>query len=187
MARMKALMVTATLLSAGASARAVENGEAAPVPPSSTPIMSTVPTNNPAPRMPTQTPAKPEVVAQLEALVEGLQMPSETDAPIRVFYAPETIDEPKAPDFARLAGIKVKDGDKVEMSSLADLLDQAATEEDWMHDEDKKTARRFAALRAFLKRQLRRNRSSGVGRYRKTNRRRWPRRRWIRGLGHACC
>lgn len=147
---MKALLLTSSLLMSGTLACAAENGEAAPVPPASTPSMSSVPENAPAPLVAAQTPAKPALVAQLETLVEGLQMPSETDAPFRVFFVNESPDEPKSADFARMAGIETKDGDAVETRSLSDLLDGPAQEEDWMRDEDKAIARRFAALRAFL-------------------------------------
>ena len=150
MARMKALFLTASLLSAGTSACADENGEAAPLSPSSTPSMSSTAENAPASPLTTQTPTKPEIVTQLEALVEGLQMPSETDAPFRVFFVAESPDEPKAADFARMANIEVKDGEALETRSLGDLLDGPAQEEDWMREEEKATARRFAALRAFL-------------------------------------
>ncbi|RYX84993.1 hypothetical protein EON83_07020 [bacterium] len=90
------------------------------------------------------------IVAQLEELVGDLQMPSETDAPIRVFFSSESIEEPKPEDYARIAGVEVKEGDEVEIRSLADLLDNPAEEEDWMDDDEKETARRFADLRAFL-------------------------------------
>ncbi len=97
-----------------------------------------------------QSSSKPSVVTQLEDLVKDLQMPSETDSPIRVFSSKEPIDEPKPTDYARIAGADVKKGDKVEMRSLGELLDGPAKEEDWMGDEEKETARCFAALRAFL-------------------------------------
>ena len=77
-------------------------------------------------------------------------MPSETDAPIRVFFAPETIDEPTPADYARMAGVELKGKEPVEMRSLSDLLDSASEEEDWMKEEEKETARRFGDLRAFL-------------------------------------
>lgn len=94
--------------------------------------------------------SQPDIVPQLEKLVEGLEMPSETDAPIRVFFAPESIEEPKPADYARMAKVDVKKDDAVEMRSLAELLDSPAEAEDWMKDDEKETARRFADLRAFL-------------------------------------
>lgn len=97
-----------------------------------------------------QSSSQPAVVAQLEDLVKDLQMPSETDAPFRVFFSSESIDEPKPEDYARMAGVDVKAGDEVEMRSVADLLDGPAEEEDWMDEDEKETARCFADLRAFL-------------------------------------
>lgn len=93
---------------------------------------------------------RPPLAGQLELLVAGLQMPSETDAPIRVFWSNEGADEPKPADFARMAGLQLKGDEPVETRSLFDLLDVAATEETWMSEDEKKTARRFADLRAFL-------------------------------------
>lgn len=48
-------------------------------------------------------------------------MPSETDAPIRVFWSGETLDEPKAADYARLAGLKLKGDEPCEVRSLSTL------------------------------------------------------------------
>lgn len=93
---------------------------------------------------------KPPLVEQLESLVAGLQMPSETDAPIRAFWSRESVDEPKPADYARMAGLHLRGDEPVEVRSLGDLLDGPATEETWMNEEDRKVARRFAALRAFL-------------------------------------
>ena len=138
------------LLGTGGFALAAENGEADKAPASSTPPMSaSAPGDHPAPNS-TPPLAKPTVVVQLESLVDGLEMASETDAPMHVFWAHESPDEPKAADIARLSGIHIKTGDAAETRSLSDLLDGPAEEEEWMTDDDKKTARRFAALRAFL-------------------------------------
>lgn len=108
--------------------------------------MSSVPASASA----SQSASQPVVVTQLEKLVKDLQMPSETDAPIRVFFSPESIEEPRPADYARLAGVDVKKGDAVETRSLAELLDDPAKEESWMKEDEKETARRFAELRAFL-------------------------------------
>jgi len=109
--------------------------------------------------------AKPPVVVQLETLVEGLEMPSETDAPIRVFWVAQMPvkrhggetdegdaqgDELQPTDYARMAGLNLKGNEPVEMRSLSELLDTPATVEKWMSADDQKTARRFADLRAFL-------------------------------------
>ncbi len=143
MGGVKTFFLLVCLVIPSGGAWACENGEAPPPPPSSTPSMSSsAPAAHRAP--------KPAVVAQLETLVDGLQMPSETDAPIHVFWTPDAPEEPKAADLARLSGTPIKAGAPVEMRTLSDLLDGPAQEEDWMRDDDKKTARRFAALRAFL-------------------------------------
>ena len=139
----RALLVMIALGLATASCHADENEEAtAPPPASVSPMNTPATTSNPAP--------KPPLVLQLESLVEDLQMPSETDAPIRVFWTPESLDEPKPADFARMAGLQLKRDEPVETRSLSELLDVPATEETWMSDDDKKIARRFAELRAFL-------------------------------------
>jgi len=138
-----------------AAASEKEEADAAPL--ASISSMSTSPDAAP------HTPQKPPVIAQLESLVAGLQMPSETDAPIRVFWtAPnphekrgraddeDDTDELHAADYARMAGLHFKGNEPAEARSLSELLDQAATEQTWMSEDEKKTAHRFADLRAFL-------------------------------------
>jgi len=142
-------------------ARAQENREAKADAGASTCAMSTSTSPDSAPH----SPQKPPVVAQLETLVEGLEMPSETDAPFRVFWAEQTPikkqgaetdegdakgDELQPADYARMAGLSLKGNEPVEMRSLSELLDTPATVEKWMSADDQKTARRFADLRAFL-------------------------------------
>jgi len=142
-------------------AHAQENEEAKAGAAASTCAMSTSTSPNAAP----DSPQKPPVVVQLETLVEGLQMPSETDAPIRVFWVEQTPtkkyggetdegdaqgDELQPADCARMAGIQLKGNEPIEMRSLSELLDTPATVEKWMSADDQKTARRFADLRAFL-------------------------------------
>ena len=140
----RAILVMAALSCATASCYADENEEADAPPPA-----SVSPVNAPA-AVPTNPAPKPLLVAQLETLVEDLQMPSETDAPIRVFWTKENGDEPKAADFARMANLQLKENEPVETRSLSELLDVPATEQAWMSDEEKQTARRFADLRSFL-------------------------------------
>ena len=146
MSAMKPLLVGAlsmgALLLGTLPAMAGENEEAMPLPGASTSLVTTSAAPNPAP--------KPPLIEQLETLVVDLQMPSETDAPIRVFWTGESLDEPKPADFARMAGLQLKRDEPVETRSLSELLDAPATEETWMSDDDKKIARRFAELRAFL-------------------------------------
>lgn len=138
---------------------ALENGEAKAGAAASTCAMSTSPEAAPS------APAKPPVVVQLETLVKGLEMSSETDAPMRVFWAEQTpvktharetdegdgkADELQPADCARMAGLNLKGNEPVEMRSLSELLDTPATVQKWMSVDDQKTARRFADLRAFL-------------------------------------
>ena len=147
MSAMKPILLGALVAGACASgavaAKADENKEAKVPPPTSVSAVNT-PTAppNPAP--------KPPLIEQLEALVAGLEMPSETDAPIHAFWSEESMDEPTPADYARLAGLDVRGDEPIEMRSLGDLLDGPATEETWMSEDDRATARRFAALRAFL-------------------------------------
>jgi len=162
---MKGLLLRLVLLSVcvwGAPrAFAQENEEAKVGAAASTCAMSTSTSPEAAPNAP----AKPPVVVQLETLVQGLEMSSETDAPIRVFWAEQTPvkthgretdegegkgDELQPADCARMAGLNLKGNEPVEMRSLSELLDTPATVEKWMSADDQKTARRFADLRAFL-------------------------------------
>lgn len=143
---MKSLLLGALVAGACVSAspaRADENEEAKAPPRASVSAVNTpIAVPNPAP--------KPPLVEQLAALVAGLEMPSETDAPIGVFWSQESVDEPKPADYARMAGLQLRGDEPVETRSLGDLLDGPATEEAWMSEDDRKTARCFAALRAFL-------------------------------------
>ncbi len=146
MSAMKPLLVGAlsmgALLLGTLPAMAGENEEAMPLPGASTSLVTTSAAPNPAP--------KPPLIEQLETLVVDLQMPSETDAPIRVFWFEQGASEPTPADYARMAGLELKGDEPVETRSLSELLDQPATEQAWMSEDDKKTARRFADLRAFL-------------------------------------
>lgn len=143
---MKPLLVGAlsmgALLLGTLPAMAGENEEAMPLPGASTSLVTTSAAPNPA--------SQPPLVEQLESLVKDLQMPSESDEPIRVFWFEQSVAEPTPADYARMAGLKLQGNEPIEMLSLSELLDQPATEQTWMGEDDKKTARRFAALRAFL-------------------------------------
>ena len=106
------------------------------------------------------------VVSELEAATRDLQMPSETDAPFQVVFYPaeaQTAANPqeKTPPevvkitpeaIAKLAGAPADA--KVETRDLEDFFAAAATEEDWMEDEEKATAKRFANLVETLKKLL---------------------------------
>ena len=132
--------------------------------------------------------AKPAIVSLLEAAVDGLEMPSETDAPFQVVFfesapekgaapqkmkdaPPETTpgkpapEKPLAPQkmtdapqkmtaeqCAKLAG--APDDAEIETRDLDEFFEVAATEEEWMNDEERALAQRFAALLKTLKTQL---------------------------------
>ncbi len=98
-------------------------------------------------------PEKPAVVLALENAVEGLEMPSETDAPFKVVFFEMPAESAITPaQIAKLAG--APEDAEVETHELAEFFDAAATEEEWMNDEEKATAKRFASLLETLKAQL---------------------------------
>jgi hypothetical protein len=120
-------------------------------------------------------PAAPSaaIFAQLEAATQDLQMPSETDAPFRVvFYPLDAKSAPAEPKpetetalvvaqtaskitpelIAKLAGAPAEA--ELETRDLDEFFSAAATVEDWMEDEEKATAERFAALLETLKKLL---------------------------------
>ena len=96
----------------------------------------------------------PAIVLALQAATKDLQMPSETDAPFEVvFFALENGETEMTPaQIAKLAG--APNEAEIETRDLDDFFDAAATEEDWMDDEEKASAARFAALLEVLKTQL---------------------------------
>ncbi|HEX9998224.1 MAG TPA: nuclease A inhibitor family protein [Abditibacterium sp.] len=96
----------------------------------------------------------PAIVLALQKATKDLQMPSETDAPFEVvFFAVEDGETEMTPaQIAKLAG--APDEIEVETRDLDEFFEEAATEEDWMDDEEKATAARFAALLEVLKTEL---------------------------------
>jgi hypothetical protein len=87
---------------------------------------------------------KPAIVATLEKATENLQMPSETDAPFRVvFYALDT-EELSPAEIAELAG--APEDAEIETRNVDEFFEAVATEEEWMNDEERAVAKRFAAL-----------------------------------------
>lgn len=90
------------------------------------------------------------LLAELEKLVQDLEMPSETDAPFRVFaleiedFTPEKLPE--------LLGLK--HSEPLEEREIADFFEAAATSEEWMDDAEKARADRFAQLRNWLEENL---------------------------------
>ena len=92
----------------------------------------------------------PEIQKSLEDLVENLEMPSETDAPFRVFALEiESFEAEKLPEILNLERAQPLDE-----RDLIRFFEAAATEEEWMDDEEKKRAARFAKLRDFLANEL---------------------------------
>lgn len=98
------------------------------------------------------TPEAAVLVAKLEAATDGLQMPSETDAPFRVvFWA----SQKPALTPAEIAVLAEQEADAViEIQTVETLFANAALVEDWMKDDEKATALRFAKLVETLKAEL---------------------------------
>ena len=120
--------------------------------------------NNPA--MTDEQITRPAIVLTLEKATEGLLMPSETDAPFEIVFleipaepcaetGAETGAEPQKmtpAQIARLAG--APDGAAIETRELDAFFAVPARVEEWMNDEEKATAARFAELLETLKNQL---------------------------------
>ena len=79
-------------------------------------------------------------------------MPSETDAPLVVKYWPSQKTELLAGDVAALAEQKL--AAPVAIKTVAEFFKNAATIEEWMKDDEKAEARRFAKLIETLETQL---------------------------------
>lgn len=95
---------------------------------------------------------KPAIVQKLEAATQDLQMPSETDAPFRVaFYALEA-EKLSPAEIAKLAEAPADAA--IEARELDEFFEAAATQEEWMNDEEIATAQRFAALLETLQTEL---------------------------------
>jgi hypothetical protein len=88
---------------------------------------------------------------QLETATKDLEMPSESDEPFRVFslVLEGELDSEKLPEL-----LELKQSQPIEKRELDDFFESAATSEDWMEDEEKATAQRFANLRDLLKAEL---------------------------------
>ncbi|PQV63864.1 Nuclease A inhibitor-like protein [Abditibacterium utsteinense] len=102
---------------------------------------------------------KPAIVLALEAAIDGLQMPSETDAPFQIVFFEIAADELAAApqkmtpaQLAKLAG--APEDAEIEMRDLDAFFKVATTEEEWMNEEEKATVARFAALLQTLKTEL---------------------------------
>ena len=94
----------------------------------------------------------PPVIAKLEAAVEGLQMPSETDEPFRVVYWPLEKSELSDSEVAFYAAERADA--PVESQSVDAFFRNAATIENWMDDDEKAEAARFGDLIETLQGEL---------------------------------
>lgn len=97
---------------------------------------------------------QPAIVVALQKATEGLLMPSETDAPFQiVFFALETGPQSLSMEqIAKQTG--APDDAKIETRDLSEFFAPAATIENWMNDDEKATAQRFASLLEILQTQL---------------------------------
>lgn len=97
----------------------------------------------------------PPIVLKLRELTRDLQMPSETDAPFRAFFwAVEDENEDDLTPAIIAQKAKIEATEPIEERNLDEFFEAVATEEEWMDDEQKANASRFAVLRDFLKTEL---------------------------------
>lgn len=135
--------------------------------------------DNPTPAMTDQPLPKPAIVVALETATDGLLMPSETDAPFKIIFLarepqiavaegkpeaqpeaeakPETEVKAKAKaasvgELARLAGAPQEAA--IETRDLDEFFAVATGVEEWMNEEERATAARFAILLGILKTQV---------------------------------
>ena len=95
---------------------------------------------------------EPPAIARLRAAVEGVQMPSETDAPFRVeFWASE--QSAISPGEVALL-VAVEKAANVKAVTIAELLKNPATVEAWMNEQEQATAKRFQKLIETLEAEL---------------------------------
>jgi hypothetical protein len=97
-------------------------------------------------------PTGKDVIRSLQDVTKGLLFPSETDAPLEPFFWPH--ETAGAPTVEIVAGhLKVEPAD-VKSQSLSAFFKPTVTEEDWHNAEEKAEVKRFQALLAALKRDL---------------------------------
>ena len=92
------------------------------------------------------------VIAKIKAAVGDLQMPSETDAPMRVEFWPSEKSAISPAEVALFAAVKTQDS--VETQSVEQFFAGAVLIEDWMSDDEKATAKRFQTLVEVLNAEL---------------------------------
>ena len=94
----------------------------------------------------------PPVVAKLETASDGLQMPSETDAPFRAVYWPLEKSEITPADVALYL---TENADAtVVTQSVSEFFKTAVTVEDWMGEGEKADAKKMSELVEALKADL---------------------------------
>lgn len=79
-------------------------------------------------------------------------MPSENDFPFHPFFLDSKAEAPEAKTLPET--LKLESKEPVEERTLEDFLGDAATEEDWMEDDEKASAKKFASLLDTLKSEL---------------------------------
>ena len=89
-------------------------------------------------------PQTPPAIAKIRAAIGTLQMPSETDAPMRVEFWPSDTSEAAPAQIARWANAKTQTS--VETQTVEQFFASAVGVEDWMSADEKATARRFQDL-----------------------------------------
>lgn len=90
----------------------------------------------------------PPIVAKLEAASQGLQMPSETDAPFQTVYWPLEKSDIEPSDVALYL---TENADAtVKTQSLSAFFKNAVSIEDWMSDDDKANAKKMGELATTL-------------------------------------
>ena len=88
------------------------------------------------------------VIATITAAVGDLQMPSETDAAMRVEFWPSDKSAISPAQVALFAAVKTEN--PVETKSVEEFFAGATLIEDWMSDDEKATVKRFQNLVAVL-------------------------------------
>lgn len=97
-------------------------------------------------------PAETALETKLEEAVQGLQFQSETDAPLRAFFWPCAQEQLTPATIAQLA--EAKEFEPMETRDLDEFFANATEIEEWMEDNEKKTARQFQKLVEILKTEL---------------------------------
>lgn len=90
------------------------------------------------------------LLPKLEAVIADLEMPSETDAPFRAFSLDiQEVEKEKLPEL-----LELKHNEPIGNRELDEFFENAVEVEDWMEDDEKAVAQRFADLRDLLKKEI---------------------------------